>query len=311
LVFSNDLFFKNPTVNESAVSANPTFVGRKAMDVFDAVVQAITTSGVMVILNNHISEAGWCCSLDDGNGLWYTEGYPTAKWQSMWVSITNRYKDNPLVVAADLRNELRAANGVYPTWGSNITATDWQKAATDCGNAVLHENSDLLIIVEGLSYANILAASQHTTVDPDVCKECLVGHYPIQLAVPDRLVYSGHAYGWDTQFPTDNYTIFAQSLEKYLTYVTTTGKPYTAPFWLGEFGENSQSDYWNFTINFLQQSPSLGWAYWALDGYKHSGGESDDETFGIFMQDYKTIRHPWKVADLKKIQQLEPSALVV
>jgi hypothetical protein len=27
----------------------------------------------MVILDNHSSDAMWCCKITDGNGLWYTE----------------------------------------------------------------------------------------------------------------------------------------------------------------------------------------------------------------------------------------------
>ena len=33
------------------------------------------------------------------------------------VMEVTRYRDNPLVVAMDLRNELRAAHHHYPTWG--------------------------------------------------------------------------------------------------------------------------------------------------------------------------------------------------
>ena len=33
------------------------------------------------------------------------------------VVVVTRYRDNPRVVAMDLRNELRAAHHHYPTWG--------------------------------------------------------------------------------------------------------------------------------------------------------------------------------------------------
>ena len=42
---------------------------------FDATVEALTKAGVMTILNNHISDAEWCCSSDDANGLWHNANY--------------------------------------------------------------------------------------------------------------------------------------------------------------------------------------------------------------------------------------------
>ena len=45
------------------------------MEIFDATVGALVKAGVMVILNNHISDAKWCCGLLDGNGLWHNKHY--------------------------------------------------------------------------------------------------------------------------------------------------------------------------------------------------------------------------------------------
>ena len=62
------------------------------MHAFDAAVTALTRAGLMVILNNHISAAMWCCSETDGNGLWYTKQYPQSEWLAMWVMLAKRYK---------------------------------------------------------------------------------------------------------------------------------------------------------------------------------------------------------------------------
>ena len=45
------------------------------MEVFDETVHSLANAGVMVVLNNHISDAIWCCGEDDGNGLWHNENY--------------------------------------------------------------------------------------------------------------------------------------------------------------------------------------------------------------------------------------------
>jgi endoglucanase len=68
-------YFENPVVNSEYLAANPDLVGKKSMEVFDATVQALTKAGVMVILNNHISDAKWCCGDFDKNGLWHNNHY--------------------------------------------------------------------------------------------------------------------------------------------------------------------------------------------------------------------------------------------
>ena len=50
------------------------------MEVFDETVKSLTKAGVMVILNNHISDAKWCCGAMDGNGLWHNKNYTADQW---------------------------------------------------------------------------------------------------------------------------------------------------------------------------------------------------------------------------------------
>jgi len=57
------------------VEANPSLKGKKSMEVFDITVKALVKAGLMVILNNHNSEAMWCCNETDGDGLWHNDNY--------------------------------------------------------------------------------------------------------------------------------------------------------------------------------------------------------------------------------------------
>ena len=56
---------------------------------------ALARAQSMVILDNHVSRADWCCKDEDGNGLWYNEEYPEEKWLVDWESIVRRYKNQP------------------------------------------------------------------------------------------------------------------------------------------------------------------------------------------------------------------------
>jgi endoglucanase len=80
LPFSLELYFENPRVLEEEVAANQNLVGWSSMLVFDKVIENLTENGLMVVLNNHISDAGKCCSTNDGNGMWYNSNYPSDKF---------------------------------------------------------------------------------------------------------------------------------------------------------------------------------------------------------------------------------------
>jgi endoglucanase len=80
LPYSLEQWFYNPVVEDSALTANPSLIGLTAMEIFDRTVESLTNAGVAVILNNHISDAMWCCSLTDGNGMWYNPEYSAEDW---------------------------------------------------------------------------------------------------------------------------------------------------------------------------------------------------------------------------------------
>ena len=58
-----------------------------------------------------MSSAGWCCSFEDGDGFWYTDVYPEEVFFEHWTFMAERYLSNPLVIGADLRNEVRGVTG--------------------------------------------------------------------------------------------------------------------------------------------------------------------------------------------------------
>ena len=152
----------------------------------DQIIDYAGQDGMRVILDHHRSTAGAGTS---ENGLWYNSQYSEDQWVADWQMLANRYKDNPTVIGFDLHNE--PYNG---TWGGG-GATDWARAAERAGNAVLQENPDLLIFVEGVgtyqgqSYwwgGNLMGVKDR----------------PIVLDVPDRVVYSPHDYPNSVYRPT-------------------------------------------------------------------------------------------------------------
>ncbi|CAE8612109.1 unnamed protein product, partial [Polarella glacialis] len=158
LPFSLDNVFGNFSVPspKASLAANPALESESPLKIFDATVKALTDRGLMVILNNHVSSSGWCCTEWDQEGLWYTDRYPESAWLEGLGFMAARYRDNPLVVGFDLRNELRPANSVRPTWGKGAESSDWAVAAVKGAERVLKENDGLLIIVSGVYFSTFL-----------------------------------------------------------------------------------------------------------------------------------------------------------
>jgi endoglucanase len=289
LPWANETLEKDPVVPDYAVKANVQFRGKHAMEIMDVVVAALARARIMVILDNHVSRADWCCKDDDGNGLWYNDDYPEEKWLADWYGIVLRYKGQPWVVGADLRNELRSGTA----WGGGSDPKlDWHAAAERGGNVVLDANPNLLVMVEGPQYSTDFTAFTGM---------------PLMLKVQNRLVYSPHAYASASQN-------FASYNEMKQAYDTRAGfllhnKP-EVPLWIGEFGScqtldcGANSQWFIWFVQYLKEN-NLSWGYWPLNGTQSSGySRTYDtlETYGLLSTDYRHISAPKIVALFRTIQ---------
>jgi len=144
-----------------------------ALQLFDLAVARLTERGIFVIINNHMSSAGWCCKPWDGNRLWKTGTYTQETWMRSWEILAERYKSNPLVIGFDLRNEIgksgpeergdktqamehlaRKLNVPYrdATWFENKPEKDWAPVALLASRAALAQKPGALIFIPGLVY---------------------------------------------------------------------------------------------------------------------------------------------------------------
>ncbi len=326
LPWANELYESNPVVSDALVSANPALQGKTVLEVFDAVVAAIAQEGMVIILDNHRSRGDWCCDTAHGDGLWHTVQYPESAWLADWQGMVQRYASQPMVVGADLRNEIRGqlpddagANCLdcdyppdagctcwQPSWGDNVAETDWPAAAERGGNALLQLNPNLLIIVEGNFYATWFGAS----------------YRPVHLTIDNHLVYSPHNYagsnGGAASFA--NYAAFKGAMDSSWGYLIKPGYGFTAPVWVGEFGANNASPdtdagdlatvtdpagQWWIWIRQYMADNDFDWAVWALNGTQGRGyGRTfgGQETFGVLEPDWVTPAPGPFIAALQQLQ---------
>jgi hypothetical protein len=55
----------DPVIADDVLTANPRMLGMTSMQVLDETIAALSRAKVMTILNNHVSDAMWCCKPTD------------------------------------------------------------------------------------------------------------------------------------------------------------------------------------------------------------------------------------------------------
>jgi endoglucanase len=288
--------------SNSSGKINQELRNLNSLQIMDRIVDAAGELGLHIILDNHRSDAG------DGpqqTGLWYTQRYPESSWIADWQMLAHRYKarltksGDAIVIGADLRNEPHSVAGGGSCWTGDParsgcppsnTAQNWTSAAIRAGNAILFENSNLLIFVEGTDcYAD----------DCTFWGSNLQGvrNSKVILTEPDRLVYSAHDYGpAEYRHAWFNASTTAASLaDIWMKYWAFLVRDNTAPVWLGEFGTSSkpsdaldqtpgsQGQWFSSLIDFLTAHNSIHWSYWALNG---------EDRYGLLTRDYSHLIDP-------------------
>ena len=297
LPYADEMVRKNPLVDSKLLSANEDLVGLRALDVYAAVVRALTENGLAVIINNHITEARWCC---DGNPCdmgWENDVIgpfcPVRQTEEDWIqnllTVMEPHIENSWVVGVDLRNEVRGVAGGL-LWNS------WATAAEHAAERLHRLQPEWLIVVEGVQSANNIRGAKER---------------PVRLTSPNKLVYSSHVYGWSgwgslVPYWYRTYSSFADDIDKNWEYLRDTD---TAPVWVGEIGApNSPSrrdfHYWTNLMRYLRECDA-DFAYWAINPRKPNSNSI--ETYGLLHDDWETPVYDYRLYDMSKLRQKNSS----
>lgn len=283
--FSYDALYAGADKIEDAINysfgANSELVGKRPIEVLDAIIQEAGRQGLLVLLENH------SFAVDSLPELWYQGYYSEGMWIDMWKDLAQRYLNQPNVIGADLKNEPHDT----ATWGSGNVATDWRLAAERAGNEVLSVNPNWLIVVEGIgndASGKVYWWGQNLSN---------AGEFPVQLKVPNRLVYSPHDYGpgnarslnVEAFIPYLNDPTFPNNLESWWNdafgYLHDQGN---TPLLLGEFGGPGRAYYdregqWEDRLIPYLDDRNISWAYWAWNPQSFESGG------GILGYDWNTV----------------------
>ncbi len=292
LPYADEMVMTNPPIAPHLLAANADLVGLRALDIFEAVVNSLTDEGLTVIINNHITHSTWCCGADPCDGLWHNDHLgPICRvhmtedeWIENWETIMEPHVKNPLVIGADLRNEVRSL------WGTLAWDT-WAAAAERAGNRLVAMNPDWLIVVGGTGSGNFLTEA---------------GARPVKLFVPDRVVYSAHVYGWsgwgssEGRYSKRPYASFVKSMRDNWGYLLEQD---IAPVWIGEFGapdKPSEGDahYWKNLMRYLA-AVDADFGYWALNPRKPK--DNLEESYSLVQDDWESPILDYRMRDMRKL----------
>lgn len=129
---------------------------KNAMEIFDIIIQKCKKYGLKAFVDIHSPHT-------DNSGhnynLWYgketTDGtmVTTKIWQDTLVWLADKYKNDDTLLAFDLKNEPhgKGQEGTLAAkWDGSTDENNWAYAATNCADAILDVNPNVLILIEGV-----------------------------------------------------------------------------------------------------------------------------------------------------------------
>lgn len=201
------------------------------------------------------------------------------------------------VVAMSLRNEIR---------GKRQNTKDWHKYVHKGVKEIHKSNSNVLILVGGLSYGLDLSPLKINSLN--IKPTSKLSH---------KIVYESHRYAF-SMGQSDDYmrkplNQFCDSvtaeMENRTTFVTQGLN--AAPLYITEFGVNmlGNQTYDNIFLGcFLAYLAKydLDWNLWALHGsyYLRDEGQGVEEQYGMFTTNWTQIRNPEIHAKFLSLQQM-------
>lgn len=183
-----------------------------SFDIWNQAVAWCRENGIKIMMDIHSAETA---SAGHQHPVWYTDNYTTEDWLEALAWFAEYYKDDDTIIAIDLKNEPHGKKdeGTFAKWDNSTDINNWKYAAELGAAAVLEQNPNLLVMVEGIEvYPKFEEGADWNSIGNDYSKPPYpysnfhgtwwggnfrgVRDYPIDLGEhQDQLVYSPHDYG--------------------------------------------------------------------------------------------------------------------
>ncbi|MQM01746.1 hypothetical protein Taro_034499 [Colocasia esculenta] len=266
---------------------NPTLLDLPLIQAFQAVVSNLGSNNLMVILDNHLSKPGWCCSNTDGNGFFGDQYFDPEEWINGLTRMATLFNGTGNVVGMSLRNELR---------GPRQNVSEWYRYMTRGAEAVHAANPDVLVILSGLSF------------DLDLT---FLAQRQVSLTFTGKLVFEVHWYAfsdgqaWANGNQNQVCGSVAASVMRRAGYLLGRGWPLLlSEFGVDQRGVNVNDNRYLSCALAVAAELDVDWALWALQGsyYTRQGTLALDETYGLLDWSWCGLR---SAAFLRRISPLQ------
>ncbi|KAK6922300.1 Glycoside hydrolase, family 5 [Dillenia turbinata] len=255
---------------------NPSLLDLSLIDAYQAVVSGLGANNVMVILDNHISKPGWCCSESDGNGFFGDRYFSPDLWIKGLTRMATIFNGSSNVVGMSLRNELRGPK-------QNVSA--WYRYMQVGAEAVHSANPNVLVILSGLNFDKDLSFLQKK---------------PVNLTFAAKLVFEVHWYSfsdsgeWATGNPNQVCGTVVGNKMREAGFLLDQGWPlFVSEFGVEMSGNNViDNRYLNCFLGWIAEH-DLDWALWTLTGsyYLREGAIEKDESYGLLDWNWGDVRN--------------------
>ncbi|XP_071724309.1 glycosyl hydrolase 5 family protein-like [Rutidosis leptorrhynchoides] len=266
---------------------NPSILDLPLIKAYQAVVKSLGDNNVMVILDNHLTKPGWCCSNFDGNGFFGDKYFDPDVWINGLTKIATMFNGNANVIGMSLRNELR---------GPKQNVKDWYKYMQRGAETVHSSNPNILVILSGLSY------------DKDLS---FLNQHPVNLTFTGKLVFEVHWYAfsdgsaWISGNPDQVCGRVVNNIMTMSGFLQSQGYPlFISEFGVDQRGTNENDNrYLSCFLGFAAEH-DLDWALWTLQGsyYLREGVVGLNEYYGTLDWNWCGIRNSSFLQKISSIQ---------
>uniref|UniRef100_A0A7N0TEU3 Glycoside hydrolase family 5 domain-containing protein n=1 Tax=Kalanchoe fedtschenkoi TaxID=63787 RepID=A0A7N0TEU3_KALFE len=255
---------------------NPAILDLPLIQAYKAVVANLGQNNIMVVLDNHISKPGWCCSNTDGNGFFGDKYFDPDLWVqglTLMATMSNNFSN---VIGMSLRNELR---------GPKQNANDWFRYMQRGAEAVHSSNPNLLVILSGLDYDKDFSFLQKT---------------PLNVTFSNKIVFEIHWYAfsdgssWASGNPNDVCGRVVSSVMRRAGFLLDKGYPlFVSEFGVDLRGTNVNDNRYLGCFMGLAAELDLDFALWTLVGsyYLRQGTIGLDEVYGVLSWNWCNLRN--------------------
>lgn len=186
-------------------ATNDYLVGMDSLQIFDYVVGQCRANGLKLIIDIHSAETN---ASGHTVNLWYTERISEEDYLSALSWMAKRYNNDDTIIGYDLKNEphgkpYEGENAAK--WDGSQDSNNWRYIAQKSAMAVLGENPNALILVEGTEIYPVDIETNGdfaSTNEDDYYFNWWGGNlrgvadYPVELGeYQNKLIYSPHDYG--------------------------------------------------------------------------------------------------------------------